>query len=333
MADDTRYAYAVARVRGMETRLLDRQWIERLLGDSADGALKTLSDSAYQDAVSEVTRPEDLEPGLEASLAETLSTVSQISPEPALVELFRVRWDFRNTKSLLKAALLKLEAGPVGTVDGTGLVSLTLLEKAVQERDYAKLPSVIADAARRAEETYRDRAELADIDFIFDAAMWEHSIAVAAEHGNDFLVEYFRTEIDLANIKAFVRIKEAGREAGELSRALIPGGFVEPSLLEGAHGEPIDTLARALEYGRYPAIAAVLREWSADGIRGLELAADNELLRLTEVAKTVAYGVEPLIRYILIRQIETKLIRTAVTAKLDGLPRGDVEARLRTVHV
>ncbi len=30
MADDTRYAYAVARVRGMETRLLDRQWIERL---------------------------------------------------------------------------------------------------------------------------------------------------------------------------------------------------------------------------------------------------------------------------------------------------------------
>ena len=56
MADDTRYAYAVARVRGMETRLLDRQWIERLLGETAEGALKALSDSAYQDALERFAR-------------------------------------------------------------------------------------------------------------------------------------------------------------------------------------------------------------------------------------------------------------------------------------
>ena len=333
MANDTRYAYAVARVRGMETRLLDRQWVERLLTDTAAGALKTLSDSAYQEAVSDVSRPEDLEGGLEKAQAETLGVVSGISPEPVLIDLFRARWDFRNTKSLLKAALLKLEASPVGTVDGTGIVDLPLLEKAVHGRDYSALPGVIADAARRAEEAYRDGSELAAVDHVFDVAMWRHSIAVATEYGNDFLVEYFRTEIDLANIKAFVRVKEAGGDTSDLSLVLVPGGFMEPSTLEAALSEPIDALARALEYGRYPVVASALREWSSDKTRVLELAADNELLRITEAARMVAYGIEPLVRYILLRQTEIKLIRAAVIAKLDSLPREEIEARLRTVHV
>ncbi len=333
MADDTRYAYAVARVRGMETRLLDRQWVERLINDTADTALKTLSDSAYQEAVSDVSRPEDLERGLEKAQAETLSVVSGISPEPALIDLFRARWDFRNTKSLLKAALLKLEASPIGTVDGTGLVDLPLLEKGVQDKDYSALPDVIADAARRAEEAYRDRSELVVVDQIFDVAMWQHSIAVAAEYGNDFLVEYFRTEIDLANIKAFVRAKESGGDTSDLARVLVQGGFVEPSALEAALGEPMDALSRTLEYGRYPVVAVALREWSSDKTRALELAADNELLRLTEAARMEAYGIEPLVRYILLRQTEIKLIRAAVIAKLDSLPRGQVEVGLRTVHV
>lgn len=333
MADDTRYAYAVARVRGMETRLLDRQWIERLLSDTAEGALKTLSDSAYQESVSEIARPEDLDRGLERAMAETLNIVAGISPEPALVDLFRLRWDFRNAKSLLKAALLKLDAASVGAVDGVGTVPLALLEKAMAEKDYASLPAALADAAREAEEAYRDSSELRDVDAVLDRAMWRHSLAVAEERGNAFLEDYLRAEIDLGNVKAFVRIREAGKDADDLARVLVPGGHVDTSVLEGAIGEPLDALARTLEYGRYALVADVLRDWSGDRVPALELAADNELLKLTESAKITAYGVEPLVRYILLRQIEMKLIRAAVVAKLDRLERADVEARLRAVHV
>ena len=157
MADDTRYAYAVARIRGMETRLLDHQWIERLLAEDANGALKVLADSAFQEAVADVGRPEDIEDGLVRSLAETLLTVSALSPEPELIDLFRLRWDFRNLNSLVKASLLKLSdedmgAGGegIGLVDGTGTVDLTVLRKAVADSDYVSLPNVLADAARAA---------------------------------------------------------------------------------------------------------------------------------------------------------------------------------------
>jgi V/A-type H+-transporting ATPase subunit C len=333
MADDTRYAYAVARVRGMETRLLDRQWIERLLGETADGALKALSDSAYQDAIADVGRPEDIEQGLERALAETLLTVSEVSPEPELIDLFRIRWDFRNLKSLVKASVLKLAGGEIGIVQGPGTIDPGLLEKAVREKDYTMVPAFLADPAREAEEAYRDQGELSVIDQVFDTALWGRSLAVARERGEAFLLSFFAAEIDLANIKAFVRIKESGKDRTDLARAFIPGGTVDRSFLEGMLGEPLDAFARGIEYGPYGSLAPIFRDWSREKAHLLELACDNLLLKLTEPGKTIAYGIEPLVAFILMRRIEIKLVRAAVIAKLDGLTRGEIEGRLRSTHV
>lgn len=340
MADDTRYAYAVARIRGMETRLLDHQWIERLLAEDAGGALKVLADSAFQEAVADVGRPEDIEDGLVRALAETLLTVSALSPEPELIDLFRLRWDFRNLKSLVKASLLKLsdeDMGPggegIGLVDGMGTVDLTLLQKAVVDGDYVSLPNVLADAGRAAAETFQESSELAGVDREFDLAMWAHLLAVATENGSEFLTGYFRVEVDLLNIRTFIRVKEAGLDRTDLLRALVPGGTLDLSLLERHLGEPVDAFARSLEYGRYGALSPVFREWTGEGAHVLELACDNILLNYVEPARTAAYGIEPLVAFILVRQIEIKLVRAAVAAKLDGVQRDEVEARLRTAHV
>jgi V/A-type H+-transporting ATPase subunit C len=333
MADDTRYAYAVARVRGMETRLLDRQWVERLLAETAGGALKALSDSAYQDAVADVGRPEDIEPGLERALAETLKTVSELAPVPELIDLFRIRWDFRNLKSLVKASVLKLESVEIGIVQGVGTVDPGLLEKAVREKDYTMVPAFLAEPARAAEEAYRDQGELSAIDGIVDTALWSHSLAVAREHGEDFLVRFLAAEIDLANIRAFVRIKEAERDRTDLVRVFIPGGTVDRSFLEGMLGEPMDAFARGIEYGPYGSLSPILGDWSREKTYLLELACDNLLLKLAEPAKTIAFGIEPLIAFILMRRIEIKLVRAAVIAKLDGLKRSEIEGRLRSTHV
>jgi len=333
MADDTRYAYAVARVRGMETRLLDRQWIERLLSETPSGVLKALGDSAYQEALSGVTRPEDVEQGLERALAETLATIARVSPEPELIDLFRLRWDFRNMKSLMKGAILKTGDVERGVARGLGTVDVDALKKAVEERSFAVLPDVLAGAARAAFDAHRDTSELASIDRVCDAAMWADALRKARAAGASFLEGYLRTEIDLANVKAFARIKDASRDAADLRGVFVPGGRLDLSFLTGMLGEPHDALARALEFGPYPGLAPVFREWSPERAYALEQACDNVLLAAVEPAKTVAYGIEPLVAYILRRQLEIKLIRTAVLAKLDGLSRSDVEERLRSVHV
>jgi len=333
MADDTRYAYAVARIRGMETRLLDRQWIERLLSESADGALKALSDSAYQEAMADVERPEDIEAGLTKATAETFDVVSAIAPDPSLIDLFRIRWDFRNAKSLLKASLLKLAGEEVGVVRGAGTLDADALAEAIRDRSYTMLPAFLTDALRDAEEAYRDVGELAVVDEVLDRAMWARALQVARASGEEFLVRFFEAEIDLANVRTFVRIKDAGHDRADLGRALVPGGTLDAAFFEGLLGEPFDALARRLEFGRYAPAAEVFRDWSQEKTPLLELACDNALLAEAEGSRTIAYGIEPLVAYILSRRIEIKLIRAAMTAKLDGLERPSVEARMRTIHV
>jgi V/A-type H+-transporting ATPase subunit C len=333
MADDTRYAYAVARVRGMETGLLDRQRIEKLLAETPAGALKALSDTAYQEAVADVGRSQEIESGLERALASTLAEISSICPEPELIDLFRLRWDARNVKSLLKASVLKRVDAEIGLAPGLGTMDVAVLEKAVQEKDYTHVPDFLAEACREAEAAYRDRGELSLIDQIVDESLWGHALGVARAHKNAFLESFFRAEIDLANVRTFVRIKDAGRDRAELARAFLPQGTLDLSFFEGMLGEGMDAFARSLEYGAYGELAGVVREWSRERAFALELACDNTLLKRVDVAKTQAYGIEPLVAFILHRQIEIKLIRTAVIAKLDGLERADVEARLRSIHV
>jgi len=332
MSDDTRYAYAVARIRGMETRLLTRQMVERLLGETPEGALSALSDTSYQEPLTDVSRPEDIESGLVAALTETLSTVAALAPEPELTGVFRERWDFRNLRALLKASVLGIGASGVGAVDGPGLLELAALEKAVQDKDYVQLPEHLTDAARRAEEAYRDSSELSSIDRVIDDAMWRRSLSVAEELRNEFVVGYLRAEIDLRNVRTFVRIKQARGELDRLDRALIDGGTLEPSFFKRLLQEPLGELARALEYGRYATLAVVLRDWGPDHMPALERACDNMLLRLTDAGSTTAYGVEPLVRYMLVRELETKLVRTVVTGKLDGIDRSELESRLRDLH-
>ena len=333
MGNDTRYAYAVARVRGMETRLLDRQWIERILSETPAGALKALGDSAYQEALAGVTRPEDVEQGLEKAMAQTLATIARVSPEPALIDLFRLRRDFRNLKSLVKASVLRRGDEGFGFVVDAGTVPLDVMRKAVEERAFAPLPAVLADAARASFDAYRDTSELSSVDRACDAALWAYSLATARAKRNAFLDSYFRTEIDLANVRTFVRMKQAGRDATDLAQTLIAGGALDAGFFRRLLGEPADALARALEYGPYGALAPTLRDWSPERGHALERACDNVLLAAVDRAKMVAYGIEPLVAYILRREIEVRLIRTAVLAKLDGFPRVEVEERLRSVHV
>ena len=82
----------------------------------------------------------------------------------------------------------------------------------------------------------------------------------------------------------------------------------------------MDAFARSLEYGRYGALAPVFREWSAERALALELACDNCSSEDRGAGgRTIAYGIEPLVAFILLRQLEIKLVRAAFAAKLDGV--------------
>ena len=113
MADDTRYAYAVARVRGMETGSSTASGSSGCSPRARTARSRRSSDSAFQDAVADVAQPgghrgrsrprarRDARRRSPRSLRSPSSSTSSASA-----------WDFRNLKSLMKAAVPQARRTP-----------------------------------------------------------------------------------------------------------------------------------------------------------------------------------------------------------------------------
>ncbi|OGC13452.1 hypothetical protein A3J90_03660 [candidate division WOR-1 bacterium RIFOXYC2_FULL_37_10] len=60
---------------------------------------------------------------------------------------------------------------------------------------------------------------------------------------------------------------------------------------------------------------------------------DDHLLTIVQKAKYMAFGIEPLIGFLIGKEMETKNIKLILTAKLLGLETGDIKIRLRKSYV
>ena len=111
---DTDYLFLSARIRAMERRLLTAQRLEQLLtAPSVEACAQLLSEWGYA--------PVHDEPSLQAALSAqreaVFADVSRFMPEAEVLDVFRLKYDYHNIKTLLKAPQdaerLLIDAGTV----------------------------------------------------------------------------------------------------------------------------------------------------------------------------------------------------------------------------
>ena len=91
---DTDYLTISARIRAMEGRLLNRERMDRMIEARDDAeALKVLSECGYPDAAG-------LDSTLAQARAETFQDMERSVPDPRLVEIFQIKYDYHNAKTL-----------------------------------------------------------------------------------------------------------------------------------------------------------------------------------------------------------------------------------------
>ena len=136
---ETIYAYAVGRIRVLETRLLDKSKLERMVeASTADEALKVLAETDYANMVAELDSVHDFEDILQEEIQRTYLLVRKINPEAHFTDLISLKYDFHNLKVLLKAKYLEENADtlliPVGTIP------IDKLRSIVSEENFQELP-------------------------------------------------------------------------------------------------------------------------------------------------------------------------------------------------
>ena len=128
---DIRFGCAVGTIRSLETTLLNRQVVARLLDASdTEELFKILSDTDY---ARHLAGPEDIyefEEFLAKELVRVLDVLRRMSPDSRWIDLFCRRYDFHNLKITIKARQLGEDPSPALT--STGLVDTDVLQEAVK---------------------------------------------------------------------------------------------------------------------------------------------------------------------------------------------------------
>ena len=318
------YIYVTAYIRAKETKLLSRGRLEQLISaQSVRDAGRILEDCGYGE-MSDLT-PEKLTMRIGEKRAAVMADLASSAPDSGMLDIFRMRYDYHNGKTLVKAEALGIDGTDI--MSSAGRFSPKELTAAFRRDDMGIYPDIFAAAVSQASETLSRTGDPQLSDIILDRAYAEEFISLAESIGSPFILGYAKLSIDATNLKTAVRAVKMGKNAEFMRKVLSPGGNVSPDdIISGKFsgrsfgdifaGSPLKDAASA-----------------ADGIGGgsvtaFESMCDGIVSAYLKQAGYVSYGPEVMIAYISDVEEELSNVRKIMTGKMSGLSQDRIRAAL-----
>ena len=317
------YLYLSAALRAREARMLTNDRAERMLdAPGFEEAAKLLTDCGYPD-MSQMSAAE-IEKTLAEHRAESFAELTRMAPDARIVDVFRMKYDYHNAKTLIKARALGLD--PERLFIDCGRVKAEKLKNAYDNERWSELPKPFAAAMQEASEKLSHTANPQLADFALDRAYFKEMKDTAAGAESKFLCGYVDILDQSNRLKSIVRVLRMGRSADYLNEENVFGDR-----------QTIDTDKESLAV-RYSHTllenAAILGAEAVEGgsITAFELACDNAVNRYLRGAKLVSFGEEPLAAYIAAVEGEITAIRMILTGRLAGIKPEVIRERLRDLY-
>ena len=206
------------------------------------------------------------------------------------------------------------------------------MRRAVWEGDYNVLPPALRQSAVEAAETLSATGDPQLADFLLDRAYYAEMLSAAQATGSSFLVRYVRFTIDAANLRSAVRTLRMKKGADMLKRVLVEGGSIRvDSVQSAALGGNLEELYRSTELRQ----AAELGTAAVNGgsLTPFEKACDDAVTAMAAGAKSVPFGVESVISYLVAKEIEFTAVRIIMSGRMAGIDSDTIRERLREAYV
>ena len=323
--DDWRYGFETAVVRVLESQMLSRSaLIDMANADSYDAALDLLSSTEY--TLAQGSRDfSEVEKILLQRRTELRELFKDLIIDELIAEPLLAREDFANMRLALRRKLL---GKPLGTdYCNDGSVPAEEFEAIFEEENYSPLPYHMQEAIEKAVLAYYQNKDVRQIDYALDSSHFEYKLRRAEQLKNIFVLELFRMQIDLTNIRTMLRLKFRESEQRDV---FINGGYIEIQLLK--HGldagyESIAALFFATPY--YEAVeSGVSYLASKKSFLKIECNCEAHLAGFLKTTIQITAGPQPIIAYLLLKEAEIRNIRLILTAKMNALDKSLLLDRL-----
>lgn len=328
------YAYASARIRAKEPKLLGKSHFDRMLeAPSAGEAYKVLTESEYGEAGSGSGSVFDFEKLLTDEMQKCYLILMETAPHAELVQAFQRRHDYFNIKVLLKAEFSGKQTPPI--LMETGTIGSEAMSRMIRERDYSELTPIMQEVIEETRDVFSRTQDPQTVDLLLDRASYRQLTADLNAIDSPYLHTIVRIMTDITNIKMFIRARSLHKSWDFIRKLLLEDGSIQEKVWFENSEKPVEDFVEEIRTGEYG--EAVIKGWelykTKNNISGLEKLLDDLLMKFVREAKMVTMGVEPLIAYLFAKETEIRNVRIIMTGKINKLPVDLIRERLREGYV
>lgn len=326
---DTEYLHISARIRCIEGQLLTNTQKMRLAeARTAEEAAKLLQDKGWPDF--DWRDMNAVEEAIGQRRQQVMELLYQHCPVPALIEVFRLPYDYHNIKAVLKGDAQKVD--PQRLLSGSALIPPRELVRMMRDNDLDAMEPAMRQAVVEAREMLARTGDPQLTDILLDRAEQKQTLETAEQTGSEFLVGYVRRKIDCNNLRTALRLTRMGKGLDYAARSICEGGTIPPQeYYEPLTPERIEHLLAGTPLA--DAIASARNALEGGGFAPLDKACDNILIEYARSARFVPFGEQTVIAYLLASEAEFSAVRSILAGKNAGVSADKIMERLRVSYV
>jgi len=319
----TDYLYSAARVKALETSLLSDVQLERLLSAKTHReAFRTLHDTFLSSFIGDYEKT-NLSESLRESLVEAKKTLDEISPVRGALDIFWMRYDFHNAKTIIKARAAGLSPEEaVARCFNLGTVSPADMYDAIDSDRAGSISPALGKAIARA----REAKEPQNMDAAMNVGYFAAAADIAAAAGDEFRRRLVVLLIDLFNLRSLLRFFASGERIPEV---FAPGGTFSRDAFRGAD-DVFSGMEKIAPRGFWDAAISHYKETGFFSM--IELAADDLVLRFLKEESRDIFCLASLFAYFAARKNNVQVVKAIMVAKKNGLSERDTRKVLRRLY-
>ncbi len=335
VTDGAKYAYIVARVRAMKSKLIPKEMYPKFLNMEIPEITRFIGESEYKKDVDELGKKyhgTDLfEHALNQNLAMTYRKLIEVAQNEAkfLITEYLRSWDIWNIKTVIRGKfsgaseeeILEdiVSAGQLRYRDIVEIVRMGSVEGVIAALATTPYYSVLKEY----------KGNVAEIENALDKWYYSNLMKAAIETGDKLFLKSLKIRIDLKNLKMLFRMIRAGMERDAILKHLIPGGMeLKAGDLARLAALPLNEFVRALEeYSYWEAIADLGGEFTS--LINIENRFYKyNLVNISQISYYYPLSILPVLDYILSKKNEVDNLRIIVRGKETNLPEEIIKAHM-----
>ena len=340
---ETDFIYISSKIRVLESKILNDNDIDRMVNSTdLEKAFKVLNDTDYSDNLLGL-RAEDYREALVRDLQEMNDFLQKTTPSQDLFRLMTMPKDFMNLRLLFKSYFFNVDVDHIIKNNPTYNPKRSrdlpfenhinypeAMKEYIHGDKRQTLDEDMKEVIQNTIKSLSNKSRPDEVDSFLTHQYYALSLKIAKRIKSDFIIDYFKMSIDVANLIILFRSPRLQLEREKVKEKLIPGGRIDISKMIHFYPDDFPGLKPYINaYFDSEIVEDFNRFCESKGIFQIERLLQKHKADYIKKVKYKNYGADVVFAYYLFKIRASYNVGIILTGKLNHVPSEEIRKTIR----